>query len=132
MTLSQSEELISAACQARERAYAPFSDYQVGAAVRTSQGTIYSGCNIENDSSSLTICAERVAIANAISAGEREFEALAVATDDGATPCGACRQVLAEFSADLAILVVTTSDNPVVRQLKLAKLLPEAFHRRNR
>ena len=130
MTPSQSEELISAACHAQEGAYAPFSNYLVGAAVRTLKGTIYSGCNIENTSYSLTICAERVAIASAIAAGERKFEALAVATKDGATPCGACLQFLAEFSSDLPILVVTIADKPVIRQHRLVKLLPQQFHRK--
>ena len=128
-TRSQDEELISAARRARDQAYAPYSDYRVGAAIRTSGGAIFSGCNIENSSLGLTICAERVAIAKAVAAGERQFEALAIATSDGATPCGACRQVLAEFSDDLPILVAAIGESPEVRQLQLAALLPEQFAR---
>ena len=129
MNPSQREELISVARTARNQAYAPYSDYRVGAAVRTSSGIIFGGCNIENSSLGLTICAERVAIATAVAAGEQQFEALAIATSDGATPCGACRQVLAEFGEDLVILVAVIGEHPEVRQLQLAELLPHQFRR---
>jgi cytidine deaminase len=98
-------ELIAAATQARDHAYAPYSRFAVGAAVLTAQGRVATGCNIENASLGLTVCAERVAIWKAVSQGETEFQALAVVSDVGATPCGACRQVMAEFANDLDVLV---------------------------
>ncbi len=92
-----SDELVSAARAAREKAYAPYSRYQVGAAVQTVEGRVFTGCNIENASYGLSICAERTAIFAAVAAGAREITAVALVTADGGTPCGACRQVLAEF-----------------------------------
>jgi cytidine deaminase len=100
---SQRNELIAAACQVRRQAYADYSGFQVGAALRTSSGRVVVGTNVENASYGLTNCAERVAIGNAVTAGERQFEALTVATEGGAPPCGACRQVLSEFCDDLLI-----------------------------
>jgi cytidine deaminase len=99
------EELIAAACQVRENAYAPYSRFQVGAALRTTSGRIFCGCNVENLSFGLTICAERAAVFAAVAAGETKFEAIAIVADSRVpvTPCGACRQVLAEFSNDLKI-----------------------------
>ena len=119
--------LISAACDVRKNAYAPYSNYLVGAALLTSSGKVYCGCNVENKSYSLTICAERAALCHAIQAGERDFEALAVATGDGATPCGACRQAFAEFSPHLSILIVTVGPPPKTRETELHRLLPEQF-----
>lgn len=99
------ESLIDQAKSMRKHAYAPYSRFQVGAALRTKQGRVYCGCNVENLSFGLTICAERNALFAAISAGERDFDALAVVADsrEPVTPCGACRQVLAEFAPDLPI-----------------------------
>jgi len=124
-------DLVRAARQAGQRAYAPYSHYQVGAAALAASGRIYTGCNVENASYGLTVCAERVAVWTAIAAGEREIVAVAVATPNGATPCGACRQVLAEFAAgkepagrDMMVIVVTTDG---YETLYLHDLLPHAF-----
>lgn len=120
------EELVAAALQARSHAYSPYSRYAVGAALEGESGHIYTGCNVENISYGLTICAERNAVSAAICAGERRFRALAVATADGGTPCGACRQVLAEFAGpDLAIYAATPDGH--YRHWSLGQLLPEAF-----
>jgi len=120
-------ELLEAASLARSRAYAPYSQFAVGAAVRTAGGTVYTGGNVENASSGLTVCAERVAIWQAVAAGEREFTALAVITEPGATPCGACRQVMVEFVAELPILVADTAGHAWLTDLQT--LLPDAFPR---
>jgi cytidine deaminase len=120
-------ELLDAASQARERAYAPYSRFAVGAAVRAAGGKVYTGSNVENASSGLTVCAERVAIWQAVAAGEREFAALAVITEPGATPCGACRQVMIEFAAGLPILVADTAGHAWLTDLQT--LLPDAFPR---
>jgi cytidine deaminase len=117
--------LLAAALEARDHAYAPYSDFAVGAAVRTSSGRIFTGCNIENASSGLTVCAERVAIWKAVCQGEYTLEALTVVTDSGATPCGACRQVMAEFATDMPVLVADTAGH--VRTTSLSALLPDAF-----
>ncbi len=122
-------ELIEAAKGARERAYAPYSCFAVGAAVRTEGGRVFTGANIENASSGLTVCAERVALWKAVSEGERAFEALAVVTDVGATPCGACRQVLAEFATDIPVLVANLMGDVWV--LSGAELLPHGFPRQS-
>ncbi len=125
--MSKDTALISAACEARQHAFVPYSQYRVGAALRTAQGHIFRGCNVENKSYSLTICAERAAVFNAIQAGEQDFEALAIATEDGAAPCGACRQVLAEFAPDLSILLVTAQSPPTFTETSLKLLLPDRF-----
>ncbi len=122
------QELIQAAQQARSRAYAPYSRYQVGAAVRAASGRIYTGSNVENASYGLTICAERVALVNAVAAGERKFTALAVAAGEGepGMPCGACRQFMAEwFTPDVPIVVVSSHGQQ--KQFTFAQLLPEPF-----
>jgi len=100
------EELVAQAMQARERAYAPYSGYRVGAALLGKSGRVYTGCNVENAVYPLCTCAERVAVVKAVSEGEREFIALAVVTENGATPCGSCRQTLREFGEDIVVLVV--------------------------
>ncbi len=120
------EELIAIAKAAREHAYAPYSNYPVGAAVETAEGRVYSGCNVENVSSGLTLCAERTALCAAVAAGERRWRALAVVTSDGAMPCGACRQVLAEFGdPDMPIYAATPDGN--YQTLTLGELLPSPF-----
>ena len=119
------EELIAIAMQAREKAYAPYSGFPVGAALLTHSGQVFTGCNVENAMFGLTVCAERAAVFKAVCAGERDFEAIAVATAPGASPCGSCRQVLREFGRDLRILVADTEGNS--RAFTLEELLPSAF-----
>lgn len=118
-------ELVTRGREARDRAYAPYSGFAVGAALRTKSGRVYSGSNVENASYGLTICAERVAIFNAVSAGEREFEALAVVNEELAPPCGACRQVLAEFGLDTKVIIADLGDSREVHTVR--DLLPIAF-----
>ena len=126
VTDEMAQELIQIATQARQWAYAPYSNYMVGAAVLTASGRIYDGANVENAAYPVTICAERVAIFKAVSEGEREFQALAVVSANGGSPCGSCRQVMAEFGLD--ILVLIADENGRLRQkTTLAKLLPGAF-----
>ena len=121
-------ELVGAAQAARRRAYAPYSGFTVGAAVLTSSGAIYTGCNVENASYGLTMCAERVAIHNAVAAGEREVMAVAIVSEPGATPCGACRQVLAEFASQpKALRVVVVDGRGNERPYTLEELLPASF-----
>ncbi len=122
------EPLIQAASAARERAYAPYSGYAVGAALLGEDGEIFAGCNIENRSFGLSICAERVAIASAVAAGCRQFRAIAVLTGDEppGTPCGLCREMLAEFSGpDFEIVLVGRGGSR--RDFRLGDLLPEPF-----
>jgi cytidine deaminase len=121
------DRLVAAAIDARERAYAPYSEFQVGAAIEAASGKIYSGCNVENIAYGSTICAERVAATRAVADGEREFLAVAVATEGGHSPCGACRQVLAEFGPHAEVYIVDASSGKLVGQKNLAKLLPEQF-----
>jgi cytidine deaminase len=118
-------ELTAAAAAVRERAYAPYSQFRVGAALRAADGTIYAGCNVENASYGLTICAERNAIAQAIAAGMRDFTAVAVVTENGVTPCGACRQVLVEFGSEMTVIVADTRGRR--RIYALSELLLDAF-----
>ncbi len=120
------QKLIEAAIQARQWAYAPYSKYAVGAALLTSGGRVYDGVNVENAAFPTTMCAERVAVYKAVSEGEREFEAIVVATSNGGTPCGACRQVLAEFGLDTQVIIVT-ADGEVKQEATLRDLLPGAF-----
>jgi cytidine deaminase len=120
------KSLIQAAIQARQWAYAPYSNYPVGAALLTASGRVYDGINIENAAYPETICAERVAVFKAVSEGEREFEAIAVVTENGGPPCGACRQVLAEFGLDIVILIADVNGN-LKAEINLADLLPSAF-----
>lgn len=129
MTLSAEERdaLVEAARDVRARAYAPASRFQVGAAVRTADGRTFVGCNVENASYGLTICAERAAICAAVAAGAREVVACAVVTDldEPARPCGACRQVLAEFGASMTVYLAGRGAD--VGETTLAALLPEPF-----
>jgi cytidine deaminase len=122
------EELIAVARRARRRAYAPYSEFAVGAALLGRSGQVYSGCNVENAAYPLCICAERTAVVKAVSDGEQDFEAIAVVTATGAMPCGACRQVLREFSDYEGSLRVVVSDTAGhVRTFTIADLLPEGF-----
>lgn len=129
MNLSPTEQaLIQAARVVRAHAYAPYSGYSVGAAVLTDDGRIFAGCNVENASYGLSLCAERVAVFSAVAAGARQLVAAAVCTPDGGTPCGACRQVLHEFAATPDQFVVwVVSPDRIVARYTLADLLPYAF-----
>jgi cytidine deaminase len=130
LTALERERLVAAAVVARGHAYARYSRFAVGAAVLTETGSIVTGANVENASYGLTICAERVAIHAAVAAGQRSFRALAVVTWGGLTPCGACRQVLAEFCDDLLILLVDAERHNAVVEAHLAQLLPDCFRLR--
>jgi cytidine deaminase len=129
MNLSPTEQaLVQAARAARAHAYAPYSGYAVGAAVLTDDGRVFAGCNVENASYGLSVCAERVAVFCAIAAGTRRLVAAAVCTPDGGTPCGACRQVLLEFAdAPESFTVWVVSPDRVVARHTLAELLPHGF-----
>lgn len=118
-------DLVEAAQQAREKAYAPYSEFNVGAALETSSGDVFMGCNIENANYSNTLHAEEVSIANAVSSGHREFRRLAIASQTGAPPCGMCRQSLTEF--DDGSLQIILTDGEAVREFTLRDLLPESF-----
>jgi cytidine deaminase len=118
-------ELVRLAQQARGNAYAPYSHYNVGAALLTASGQVFTGCNVENAAYPMTICAERGAIVKAVSEGQREFVAIAIATRNGGSPCGACRQVMREFAPHLRVLLA--DDTGDVRQYTLDQLLPDSF-----
>jgi len=119
-------QLVEAATQVRRWAYAPYSNYAVGAALLTDSGKVYDGVNIENAAYPTTMCAERVAVFKAVSEGERRFVAIAVVTSNGGTPCGSCRQVLAEFGIETHVIIADTAGN-VVQEATVADLLPGAF-----
>jgi cytidine deaminase len=127
MTPADRDELVRAALDAQQRAFCPYSNFPVGAALRTASGRIFEGVNVENASFGLTICAERVAASTAVAAGERQFTAIAVASRGGVTPCGACRQFLAEFNPAMPIIMIDSSQPNVVRQTTLDVLLPGRF-----
>ena len=128
MNAEEEETLIKAAQAAREYAYAPYSGFSVGSALQTRSGRIFTGCNVENASYGLTICAERVALTKAVSEGERDFAALAICAAGAPAPCGACRQVLHEFSPDLSLVLVDPEDG-TRKKVDLSTLLPWAFER---
>jgi cytidine deaminase len=118
--------LINTAIEASRSAYVPYSNYRVGAALRAKDGTTYSGCNIENSSYAVTVCAERTALFKAVSEGQREFDAIAVVTGNGGSPCGVCRQALYEFSPDMRV-IIASDEGRVLHDLRLADLLPHGF-----
>lgn len=132
MTLTNAERqsLIELAVEARRKAYAPYSKYPVGSSLRTKSGRVYTGVNIENAAYPAGICAERVAIFKAVSEGEREFEVITVVTNNGGSPCGSCRQVMAEFGLD-TIVLLADADGKLVKQTTVGELLPEAFQPRH-
>ena len=121
------KDLVEAALRARENAVAPFSKFKVGAALRTRAGKIYHGCNVENCTYGLTVCAERVALLSALAAGEREFTAIAVVTqsEEPGTPCGPCRQLMWEYCGDIDIMLANLNGKQV--PYKLSTLFPHPF-----
>ena len=120
------KQLIELANEARRHAYAPYSKYPVGAALRTKTGRVYTGVNVENAAYPTGICAERVAVFKAISEGEHNFEVMALVTDNGGSPCGACRQVLSEFGLD-TIVLIADGKGRLFQETTVGNLLPEAF-----
>jgi cytidine deaminase len=120
-------DLIGKATEARERAVAPYSNFKVGAALRTANGRIYQGCNIENASYGLTVCAERLALLKALSEGDREFTEIAIVTDAGTLtpPCGPCRQLLWEYCGDIRIHLHSTQN--LNKTYQLSELFPHPF-----
>lgn len=126
MTKEEKQSLIDLANEARRRAYIPYSNYPVGAALRTKSGRLYTGVNIENAAYPQTMCAERVAIFKAVSEGEKEFEVIAIVTNNGGAPCGGCRQVMAEFSLDMIVLLAN-GEGKLTKETTVNELLPDAF-----
>ena len=119
------EELVQLALEARTRAYVPYSGYQVGAALLTEAGDVILGCNVENAAYPATICAERVALTAAIAQGKRHFTAIAVATRNGGSPCGTCRQVMIELGPDMTVYIADESG--AYRTTTVRALLPDGF-----
>lgn len=121
------ETLLNAAREVREIAFAPYSNFKVGAAVESEDGTIYTGCNVESASYGLTVCAERVAIWKAISEGEKKFKRIAVVVDTETLtpPCGVCRQIIWEFCGDVPVILANLQD--VTETVQMSELLPRAF-----
>ena len=122
-----SKQLVQEAEKARQNAYAPYSGFKVGAALLDNRGNIHAGCNMENASYGLTLCAERAAVANAVSAGVTAFSAIALIADSDqpVSPCGACRQVLAEFNPEIKVIMGNMAGE--IREMKLSELLPGPF-----
>jgi cytidine deaminase len=129
--LSDYEALITAATQSRENAHAAYSNFRVGAALRASSGRIFGGCNVENATYGLTVCAERIAIFKAISEGERGFDAIAVVTDTESLtpPCGACRQIIWEFCGDIPVILANLQGKVEITSMK--DLFPKPFDSSN-
>ncbi|MCK8817832.1 cytidine deaminase [Natroniella sulfidigena] len=121
------EKLIAEAKQAREKAHVPYSNFKVGAALLTTDGEIYTGCNVENSSYGLTNCAERTAIYKAVSEGDKEFEAIAIIADTerACSPCGACRQVILEFGSEIDVIMTNLDGETITK--KASELLWGAF-----
>jgi cytidine deaminase len=126
LTPEQEADLARRAAQARQWAYAPYSRYFVGAALLTASGKVYDGVNVENAAYPDSICAERTAAFKAVSEGEREFVAVAVASSNGGSPCGSCRQVLSEFGLEARVLLVNEAGE-IVQRTTVRELLPLAF-----
>ena len=126
LTKQEKQALIDLANTARQRAYVPYSNYPVGSSLRTKTGRIFTGVNIENAAYPQTMCAERVAIFKAVSEGEKEFEVITVVTNNGGSPCGGCRQVMAEFGLD-TIILLADGNGKLVKQTTVRELLPDAF-----
>lgn len=128
MDKNENQQLLEIASKVAEFAYAPYSDFKVGAALLTNDGIVFTGCNVENSSYGLCMCAERTAVFKAVSEGKREFGKIAVAVSDinkTVYPCGACIQVLTEFMSDGVVIV---SDNGQAKEIKVSDLMPYAFN----
>ena len=126
ITKQEKQSFIDLANTARQRAYVPYSNYPVGAVLRTKSGRLFTGVNVENAAYPQTMCAERVAIFKAVSEGEKEFEVITVVTDNGGSPCGGCRQVMAEFGLDTIVLLADGTGR-LVKETTVKELLPDAF-----
>lgn len=126
ITRAQRSELVARAVDARRHAYAPYSNYPVGAALLTSTGKVYTGVNVENAAYPTGMCAERTAVFKAVSEGERTFAAIAVVTENAGTPCGSCRQALSEFGLDTVVLIADAGGR-IVSETTVGALLPQAF-----
>ncbi|MFV1858063.1 MAG: cytidine deaminase [Anaerolineales bacterium] len=120
------QDLIKRAREARRRAYAPYSEYAVGAALLARSGQVFEGANVENAAYPTSMCAERIAAFTAVTHGERAFEAIAIVTQNGGAPCGSCRQVLSEFGGELLVIVADV-DGKIHLETKLKDLIPHAF-----
>ncbi len=129
MALDEATKLMlcKQAAEVRKFAYAPYSKYQVGAALLTESGKVFTGVNVENIDFTDGNCAERTAVFKAVSEGERSFSAIAVVAPNGGTPCGSCRQVLAEFNYDM-LVIIGSMEGSLLREIPLRDLLPDAFH----
>lgn len=127
MTNQETQRLIDIALAARDTAYAPYSKFRVGAALLSVDGTIFTGCNVENASYGLCICAERTAICKAVSAGHQKFTAIAVAAAPLASPCGACRQFLVEFGTEIQVISVNAANPAETKTWTIGDLIPENF-----
>lgn len=128
MTQINDSTLIQQAIEASNNSYSPYSKYQVGASLLTTDGTVYTGCNVENASYPATICAERTALVKAVSEGHQSFETLVVITDNGGSPCGVCRQMLYEFAPDLRV-IIADKQGDIKYEITLSDLLPHGFGR---
>lgn len=130
MSARRQERLVAAARKVRKNAHAPYSKFRVGAALRAKSGKIYRGCNVENVSYGLTVCAERVAVGNAISEGERGFAAIAIVADTEklTPPCGACRQILWEFCGDVEVILANLRGR--VETHRLSEIFPKPFEKK--
>lgn len=126
LTGQEKQALVDLANTARERAYVPYSKYPVGSSLRTKSGRVFTGVNVENAAYPQTMCAERVAIFKAVSEGEKDFEVFTVVTDNGGSPCGGCRQVMAEFGLDTIVILADGQGN-IMEETTVKELLPGAF-----
>lgn len=126
LTDEERRDLIDRANAVRRHAYAPYSNYPVGAALRAKTGKVFTGVNVENAAYPTSMCAERTAVFKAVSEGEHEFDAIAVVTDNGGSPCGSCRQVLAEFGQD-TIVLIANGEGQLLQETTVKDLLPGAF-----
>ena len=131
LTAEIKQSLIQKAREAAQGAYAPYSNFPVGAALLTTDGEIITGINIENAAYPVTICAERVATFTAVARGLRDFVAIAVVTKGAGSPCGSCRQVMSEFTQDLTVLMADIEPTDAIQEVSLAELLPYAFGPKN-